>query len=61
MPPKDEKGIANSVDPEQSDLGVHWLPRPICPKTYGCVPMDDLAKFQPHQTEDDKNVIVFGL
>ena len=27
--------MANSVDPdqEQSDLGLHCLPRPICPKT----------------------------
>ena len=37
---KDVNGIANSVDPdqtapkEQSDLGLHCLPRPICPKTY---------------------------
>ena len=31
---KDADGIANSVDPEeQSDLGLHYLPRPICPKT----------------------------
>ena len=31
-------GIANSVDPDQtalqSDLGLHCLPRPICPKTH---------------------------
>ena len=29
-------GIANSEDPdseEQSDLGLHCLPRSICPKT----------------------------
>ena len=28
-------GIANSVDPdqEQSDLGLHCLSRPLCPKT----------------------------
>ena len=37
---KDANGIANSVDPdqtpplEQSDLGLHCLPRPICPKRY---------------------------
>ena len=31
---KDAKGRANSEDPEeQSDLGLHYLPRPICPKT----------------------------
>ena len=34
---KDANGIANSSeDPdqtEQSDLGLHCLPRPICPKT----------------------------
>ena len=31
------RGIANSVDPDQtapqSDQGLHCLPRPICPKT----------------------------
>ena len=32
--PKDEDGIANNVDPEQSDLGLHCLPRAICPKTW---------------------------
>ena len=39
MSPKDADGMANSVDPdqtapreEQSDLGLHCLPRPICPK-----------------------------
>ena len=26
-------GIANSEDPDQSDLGLHCLPKPICPKT----------------------------
>ena len=36
---KDANGIANSEDPdqtaprEQSDLGLHCLPRPFCPKT----------------------------
>ena len=40
MCPKDAEGIANSVDPdqtapeEQSDLGLHYLPRSTCPKTY---------------------------
>ena len=35
---KDANGIVNSEDPdqtaplEQSDLGLHCLPRPICPK-----------------------------
>ena len=33
LPQKDANGIANSEDPEQSDLGLHCLPRPICPKT----------------------------
>ena len=27
MGPKDVDGIANNVDPEQSDLGLHCLPR----------------------------------
>ena len=32
--PKDAAGIANSVDPEeQSDLGLHCLPRSVCLKT----------------------------
>ena len=36
---EDANGIANSEDPdqtapqEQSDLGLHSLPGPICPKT----------------------------
>ena len=38
MHPKDAEGIANSVDPDQTaplgaDLGLHCLPRPVCPKT----------------------------
>ena len=34
MPPKDADGIANSEDPDQqSDLGLHCLPRPVCLKT----------------------------
>ena len=38
MRPKDAAEMANSVDPdqivqEQSDLGLHCLPRPVCPKT----------------------------
>ena len=32
MSPKDAGGIANSVDPEQSDLGLHCLPRPVSRK-----------------------------
>ena len=37
MHPKDIDGMANSVDPdqtaslEQSDLGLHYLFRPMCP------------------------------
>ena len=38
MSPNDADGMANSVDPDQtapqqSDLGLHFLPRDICPKT----------------------------
>ena len=40
MHPKDADSIANSEDPdqtapreEQSDLGLNYLPRSICPKT----------------------------
>ena len=38
MHPKIADGMANKVDPdqtaplEQSDLGLHCLPRPVCPK-----------------------------
>ena len=41
MRAKDSHGMANSIDPDQavplgaeSDLGLHCLPRPVCPKTY---------------------------
>ena len=30
MSPNGTDGMANSVDP---DLGLHCLPRPVCPKT----------------------------
>ena len=33
MSPNDADGMANSVDPDQTDLGLHCLPRPICLKT----------------------------
>ena len=35
MCPNDADGMANSVAPdqEQSDLGLHCLPRHVCPKT----------------------------
>ena len=29
----DANGIANSEDPEQSDMGLHCLPRPVCLNT----------------------------
>ena len=35
---KDTNGIANSEDPDQKappGLGLHCLPRPVCPKTLG--------------------------
>ena len=34
MSPNDADGMANSVDPDQTDLGLHGLPRQICPKTW---------------------------
>ena len=34
MSPNDADGMANSVDPDQSDQGLHCLPRHICPKTW---------------------------
>ena len=33
MHPKDAEGTANNVDPDQTALGLHCLPRPVCPKT----------------------------
>ena len=34
MSPNDADGMANSVDPDQTaPLGLHCLPRPVCPKT----------------------------
>ena len=31
---QDADGMANSLDADQqSDLGLHCLPRPVCPKT----------------------------
>ena len=35
MGPKDVHRMANSVDPDQSDLGLHCLPRTVCLKTKG--------------------------
>ena len=34
MSPNGTDRMANSVDPDQSDLGLPCLPRPVCPKTY---------------------------
>ena len=37
MCPKDADGVANSVDPDHtapSDLGLHCLPRTVCPNSY---------------------------
>ena len=31
--PKGADGMANSVNPDQSDLGLHCLRKAICPKT----------------------------
>ena len=39
-PPQDADRMVNNVDPDQtlirlqSELGLHCLPRPVCPKTY---------------------------
>ena len=33
MHPKDVDRVANTEDPDQFELGLHCLPRPICPKT----------------------------
>ena len=52
MHPKGADGLANSVDPDQAaplgavtDLGLHCLPRPICPKT-----LDHYGKLQKAAT-----------
>ena len=50
MHPNDAEGIANSVDPdqtapEQSDLGLHCLPRPICLKTWDHYRNCNFSKF----------------
>ena len=34
MSPNDADGMANSVDPDQTDLGLHCLPGHICLKTW---------------------------
>ena len=35
MPPKDAKGKANQIDPNENapSLGLHTLSRPVCPNT----------------------------
>ena len=43
MSPNDADGMANSADPDQTALGLHCLPRHICPKTedhYGVPPLN---------------------
>ena len=40
MLPKDQDGRANSADQDLYALGLHCLPRPLCPKTkdyYGMI------------------------
>ena len=34
MRPKDADGMANSVDPGQTDLCLHCLLRPVCPNIW---------------------------
>ena len=52
---KDANEIANSEDPdqtaleEQSDLGLHCLPRPICPKT-----LDHYCTHEKRRDQDTK-------
>ena len=46
---KDSNGIANSEYPDQSDLGLHCLPKTVCPKIkdhYGTGLLVVLLKFQ---------------
>ena len=50
--PKDADGMANSVDPDQtaqSDLGLHCLPRPVCPKTKDHFCTDFLSNINKHK------------
>ena len=61
MHPKDAEEIANSVDPdqtaplEQSDLGLHCLPRPICLKTFITVIVC------PHFVVSHSSILCLGL
>ena len=34
MLPEVANGMANSVDPDLTALGLQWLPRPVCLKTW---------------------------
>ena len=48
--PKDADWMANSVDPDQTaprDVGLHCLPRQICPKTSGSLRFFPLNSFMP--------------
>ena len=68
MHPKDANRMANCVDPdplllqEQYDLGLHSLPRPVCPKTwdhYGnSVSLEDSAtKIEPPHDKPNKMTV----
>ena len=61
--PKDANGMAISIDPdqsEQSDLGLHCLPRPNGPKTYdhyGNLPKSNLPWHCSCQTIFLENIL----
>ena len=44
--PNNADGMANSVDPDQekSDLGLHCLPRHICPKNLGSLLLENFVE-----------------
>ena len=44
MGPNTANVKANSVDPEQSDLGLHYLPWPVCPNTCNHYGTNNIAR-----------------
>ena len=67
--PKDAEGMANSVDPGQTapDLGLHCLPRPVCPKTYHYVMMqifngcEELTESSIQRVKQKAEILLTGV
>ena len=54
MCPKDAQGIANSVDPDwtaPADLGLHCLPRPLCPNMSRLITKPTKSPLCPTKTQ----------